>query len=126
MAGSLKRANPDMVEDAVLIRAMKDANVPKFLKEDLPLFFAIIGDLFPGIEVKENDYGTLKITLEQMTVKKKMVPQDNFILKCIQLHETFLVRFGVMLVGATGSGKTRVYECLEDTMNHMRENDSKD
>jgi dynein heavy chain len=42
MAGSLKRANPKMVEDAVLIRAMKDANVPKFLKEDLPLFYAII------------------------------------------------------------------------------------
>jgi dynein heavy chain len=126
MAGSLKRANPDMIEDAVLIRAMKDANVPKFLKEDLPLFFAIIGDLFPGVEVKENDYGILKVTLEKMTVEKKMVPQDNFILKCIQLFETFLVRFGVMLVGATGSGKTRVYECLEDTMNHMRENNSKD
>ena len=83
MAGSLKRANPDMVEDAVLIRAMKDANVPKFLKEDLPLFFAIIGDLFPGIEVKENDYGILKTTLEKMTVEKHMVDQPNFILKCI-------------------------------------------
>lgn len=31
-----------------------------------------------------------------------------------------------MLVGATGSGKTRVYEILEDTMNYMRDNDSKD
>ena len=30
MAGSLKRANPDMNEDAVLIRAMRDSNVPKF------------------------------------------------------------------------------------------------
>ena len=83
MAGSLKRANPDMIEDAVLIRAMKDANVPKFLKEDLPLFFAIIGDLFPGIEVKENDYGILKITLEKMAIEKKLVDQPNFILKCI-------------------------------------------
>jgi len=59
MAGTLKRASPDMIEDAVLIRAMKDANVPKFLKADLPLFFAIIQDLFPGITVQENDYGKL-------------------------------------------------------------------
>jgi len=36
-------------EDAVLIRAMKDSNIPKFLKEDLPLFNALIQDLFPGI-----------------------------------------------------------------------------
>jgi serine/threonine protein kinase len=35
MAGALKRANPDINEDAVLIRAMRDANVPKFLKDDL-------------------------------------------------------------------------------------------
>jgi len=36
-------------EDAILIKAMRDANVPKFLAEDLPLFHAIVGDLFPGI-----------------------------------------------------------------------------
>jgi dynein heavy chain len=42
MAGSLKRSNPYMKEDAVLIRAMRDSNVPKFLKDDLPLFAAII------------------------------------------------------------------------------------
>jgi dynein heavy chain len=42
MAGTLKRANPDIEEDGVLIRAMRDANVPKFLKDDLPLFSAII------------------------------------------------------------------------------------
>ncbi len=42
MAGSLKRANPDESEDAVLIRAMRDSNVPKFLKDDLPLFSAIV------------------------------------------------------------------------------------
>lgn len=42
MAGSLKRAQKDLDEDVVLIRAMRDSNVPKFLKEDLPLFSALI------------------------------------------------------------------------------------
>jgi len=66
MAGALKRANPDQIEDAVLIRAMRDANVPKFLKDDLPLFSAIIQDLFPSVEITENDYGNLKVTIEKM------------------------------------------------------------
>jgi dynein heavy chain, axonemal len=35
MAGALKRSNPGMAEDAVLIRAMRDSNVPKFLTDDL-------------------------------------------------------------------------------------------
>jgi dynein heavy chain len=60
MAGSLKRSNPDMQEDGVLIRAMRDSNVPKFLKDDLPLFSAIIQDLFPTAEIKEVDYGELQ------------------------------------------------------------------
>jgi dynein heavy chain, axonemal len=55
MAGSLKRANPNLNEDAVLIRAMRDSNVPKFLKDDLPLFSAIVQDLFPSVEITESD-----------------------------------------------------------------------
>ena len=49
MAGRLKRGNPDKPEDALLIQAMIDSNVPKFLNQDIPLFDAIIGDLFPNV-----------------------------------------------------------------------------
>lgn len=38
MAGALKRQNPDKVEDVVLIRALRDSNLPKFLKQDALLF----------------------------------------------------------------------------------------
>ena len=48
MAGALKRREADLPEDVLLIRAMRDANVPKFLAEDVLLFMALIRDLFPG------------------------------------------------------------------------------
>lgn len=41
MAGSLKRANPDRNEDVVLICALRDSNLPKFLAEDALLFQVI-------------------------------------------------------------------------------------
>ena len=41
--------------------------------------------------------------------------------KVIQLFETFVVRFGVMLVGFTGSGKTTCYEILKHVMTYERE-----
>lgn len=59
MAGQLRRKDPDLSEDIVLIRAMRDSNVPKFLEQDLPLFRSIITDLFPGVNVPFIDYGSL-------------------------------------------------------------------
>nr|KAI8744404.1 dynein heavy chain 6; axonemal-like isoform X3 [Biomphalaria glabrata] len=60
MAGSLKRQNPDKPEDVVLIRALRDSNLPKFLFNDAKLFQAILSDLFPGVNIPEHDYGQLK------------------------------------------------------------------
>jgi dynein heavy chain len=53
IAGNLKRANPELSEDVLLIRAMRDANVPKFLADDLPLFNGIVQDLFPNVQIPE-------------------------------------------------------------------------
>ena len=60
MAGSLKRAEPTVLEDVILIRAMQDSNIPKFLSFDIPLFNNIIEDLFPGVTITDRD--TTKLT----------------------------------------------------------------
>lgn len=38
VAGNLKREEKDLEEDQICFRALKDVNVPKFLKDDLKLF----------------------------------------------------------------------------------------
>jgi len=65
MAGGLKRANPTLQEDLVLIRALRDSNQPKFLADDIPLFQAIILDLFPGVEIPPNDYGEFMVSMQE-------------------------------------------------------------
>jgi dynein heavy chain len=40
----------------------------------------------------------------------------------MQLFETFQVRFGVMLVGSTNSGKTVTFEILKHAMTFLRKN----
>jgi dynein heavy chain len=44
MAGQLKRTKGsiDISEDTLLIKAMIDSNLPKFLEEDIPLFNALV------------------------------------------------------------------------------------
>ena len=38
LAGDMKRGSPDLNEDVVLMRALRDMNMPKFVKQDVPLF----------------------------------------------------------------------------------------
>ncbi|XP_017780151.1 PREDICTED: dynein heavy chain 6, axonemal [Nicrophorus vespilloides] len=119
MAGSLKRANPDRNEDVVLICALRDSNLPKFLADDALLFQGILNDLFPGVELPVSDYGVLEATIVDMMLEKILQPEPCMIKKVIQLHETMIVRWGVMLVGPTGGGKSAVLSTLGMALSKM-------
>ncbi|XP_047601385.1 dynein axonemal heavy chain 6 isoform X2 [Lutra lutra] len=120
MAGSLKRENPDLSEDVVLIRALRDSNLPKFLTDDAVLFSGIISDLFPGVQIPEHDYGILQSTIIDVINRQNLQPEACMVKKVIQFYETMLVRHGVMLVGPTGGGKTTVYKILAETLGNLR------
>ncbi|ETO17701.1 dynein, axonemal, heavy chain 1 [Reticulomyxa filosa] len=115
-AGTLKKRYPDMDEELILLRALCDANVPKFLKQDLQLFNGIISDLFPGKTQNATDYGILMSTLLQTIKNHKLQAKDDFVTKVMQLYDVLGVRHGVMLVGPTGGGKTSNLHVLKDTL----------
>jgi dynein heavy chain len=120
-AGLIKRANPDMDEDQLLLRALRDVNVPKFLKDDLPLFENIILDLFPGVEKPNIDRGELGNAIVEITRGKNLQATDVFTEKCIQLYDTICVRHGLMLVGPSGGGKTSNIHVLGEAMSSLHE-----
>ena len=51
VAGALKRSDKGRAEDQVLMRALRDFNIPKIVTDDLPVFMGLIGDLFPAMDV---------------------------------------------------------------------------
>merc|ERR1719272_78357 len=105
MAGSLKRSRLGQTEAQVLLTALRDSNLPKFLTDDAILFKAILSDLFPGIELEDHDYGSLQTTIEFCCEEKGLTPSEPQVHKIIQFYETMVVRHGVMLVGPTGGDK---------------------
>lgn len=109
-AGNLKQRDPTMEEQLIILRALKDVNVPKFTRQDLPLFNNIISDLFPNVQEKTLDYTAMIAALKKHCESKQL--KDTLIQKAIELYETVSVRHGVMLVGPAGCGKTSCYEGL--------------
>lgn len=125
MAGQLKRGNPDSSEDKILIRAMRDSNIPKFLKDDIPLFDAIVMDLFPGIELPLVKYAELLDALNKHCETYYLAIDEQQYGKILQFYETLRVRFGCMIVGQAMTGKTVIYEALYGALNYLKKNNIK-
>lgn len=67
----------------MLIRAMRDSNIPKFLEHDLPLFEGIVTDLFPGVDVPFIDYGVLQLAIERQLRERKLQVVEKYVKKII-------------------------------------------
>jgi len=93
--------------------------VPKFLKDDIPLFENIILDLFPGVERPAVDYGGLGDAISKSCAHYNVQEVDLFIQKILQLYDTIQVRHGLMIVGPTGGGKSSNYRVLQHAMTSL-------
>ena len=73
----MKRTYSDIPEEVVLMRALRDMNMPKFVYEDVPLFYGLINDLFPGIEAERVGYEDLKEMTSEYLENNKMKHNDE-------------------------------------------------
>uniref|UniRef100_A0A670I3P5 Dynein axonemal heavy chain 17 n=1 Tax=Podarcis muralis TaxID=64176 RepID=A0A670I3P5_PODMU len=120
VAGSLKRGDPGRAEDQVLMRALRDFNIPKIVTDDLPVFMGLIGDLFPALDVpRKRDLNFEKI-IKQSVLELKLQPEESFVLKVVQLEELLQVRHSVFVIGNAGCGKSQVLKSLNKTYQLMK------
>ena len=87
VAGKFKRAEPDVPEPNILMRALRDFNLPKIVAEDLQIFMDLLGDLFPGINPPRKRDMAFEGKVKEAAESFKLNPDDDFILKVIQLSE---------------------------------------
>ncbi|MED6232426.1 Dynein heavy chain 10, axonemal, partial [Ataeniobius toweri] len=98
--------------DVVLMRALRDMNLPKFVFDDVPLFLGLISDLFPGLDCPRVRYPNFNDAVEQILEDNKYVIVPNQVDKVVQMYETMMTRHTTMVVGPTGGGKSVVISTL--------------
>ncbi|XP_078713472.1 dynein axonemal heavy chain 10 [Lampetra fluviatilis] len=112
MAGELKRGSPDLSEDVVLMRALRDMNLPKFVFDDVPLFLGLISDLFPGLDCPRVRYPQFHDAVEATLAQGGYLMLSSQVDKVVQMYETMMTRHTTMVVGPTGGGKSVVINTL--------------
>uniref|UniRef100_A0A8D1XQ40 AAA+ ATPase domain-containing protein n=1 Tax=Sus scrofa TaxID=9823 RepID=A0A8D1XQ40_PIG len=120
VAGSLKRGDPDRPEDQVLMRSLRDFNIPKIVTDDMPVFMGLVGDLFPALDVPRRRDLNFEALVRKAVVELKLQAEDSFMLKVVQLEELLAVRHSVFVVGGAGTGKSQVLRSLHKTYQIMK------
>lgn len=85
-AAQLKLTSPRVQEEALILEALRDSNLPKFLRQDAILFEGILADLFPETMEAPPPDEQLQSALSLACEKEHVQAVAAFLDKCIQLN----------------------------------------
>ena len=126
MAGNLKRKTKSEFgkekhdEDLIVLSALRDANFPKFISEDIKLFRALLSDLFPDIELTEPVVEFFDQELTKVIEENTLDPSPFTMKKCLQLVDIVNIRLGVCLTGPPGTGKSTCIDLVQKVCTKIR------
>jgi dynein heavy chain len=101
-----------MSEEAVLMRALRDFNIPKIITTGLPVFLGLIDDLIPAIDVPRKGNLHWEGQIRQTVIANRLQGEDQFLRKAVELEGLLNVRHSIFIIGGAGSGKTEVGRAL--------------
>lgn len=81
MFRDFQRGDRQRPEDQVLMRALRDFNIPKINSDDLPIFLGLIGDLFPALDVPRKRCFEFEKLIQKSAFDLKFQPEESFLLK---------------------------------------------
>ncbi|VDM73118.1 unnamed protein product, partial [Strongylus vulgaris] len=103
----------------MLIQSVCETLVPKLVSEDIALLFSLLSDVFPSIHYTPNQMLELRQQIAQVCDEFMLCHADMtgelgaaWVEKVLQLYQITNLNHGLMLVGASGSGKTMAWKVL--------------
>ena len=101
----------------LMMRTLRDMNLSKLVAQDVPLFEALLQDIFPGLGTPEQKYyGEIEKDIQAKIEENVLINHPTWYRKIIQVYECSKVRHGFMIIGPVGSGKSAILNILAESL----------
>lgn len=107
------------LETRALISSISDTILPKLVAQDVPVFETLLKGVFPGTQPQLVEEDELRAKIIELAKMKKLVPNQRWVEKALQLYQVMTLRHGVMLVGPSGSGKSSAWRVLLEALEQV-------
>ena len=111
-AGMLKRLQMQTDEYLLLYQTLRKINLSKLVFEDVPLFLALLNDLFPAHDTTSSNDISLEEKMTDSIHQQRLQPVDTWQRKLMQVDDAVKVRHGIMVIGPSGVGKSMLLKVL--------------
>eukprot|EP00002_Diphylleia_rotans_P028875 TRINITY_DN5840_c0_g1_i3.p1 TRINITY_DN5840_c0_g1~~TRINITY_DN5840_c0_g1_i3.p1 ORF type:complete len:4482 (-),score=987.95 TRINITY_DN5840_c0_g1_i3:157-13602(-) len=106
-------------ETSIFLRVIRDTNMTRLLPEDIPLFLSLLSDIFPMVRVEKLRNEKLEQGVKSAILGAGLVASADWVEKIMQIHDLSSSRNGVIIVGPTGSGKSKAVDILLKTLSDI-------
>lgn len=112
-------------EQEILIQSICETMVPKLVAEDIPLLHSLMSDVFPGVNYVGNEMKPLRSELMKVCTEENLVYGEGlesgamWVDKVLQVYQISCLHHGLMMVGPSGSGKSKAWKILLKALARM-------
>uniref|UniRef100_A0A915HKX7 Dynein heavy chain, cytoplasmic n=1 Tax=Romanomermis culicivorax TaxID=13658 RepID=A0A915HKX7_ROMCU len=109
----------NLPEQEILIQSVRETMEPKLVAEDKPLLDSLLSDVFPGVPYEKAEMRKLRDEIKRVCDELFLCYSEidgelgyKWAEKVIQLYQITQLNHGLMMVGPSGTGKSKAWRVL--------------
>lgn len=111
-----KEADEAIMEPQIIVQSLRETIAPKLIRSDVDIMRSIEEVAFPGVQYIPAPLDKLSEAIRKEAAKSKLVVNEAWMTKILQLYQIQNLHHGVMMVGSSGSGKSAAWRTLLSAM----------
>lgn len=115
-ADALSETSPMVTEHEVILQSLREMVDPKLVDSDLIVLRDIEKEFFPSVIYVPAPLDAVRIAVKNVANAKNLVCSEGWLIKNLQLFQIQQLHHGIMMVGASGTGKTATWTSLLEAL----------